>query len=251
MASFLCVIFRFNVLNAKLNSIRNNLYSGPTKSFRPVFQGYCLYDNNIISFGSLSLSFNPHVLKFSRFLIVFDFIFEMPIVIKQSQSFMKIIKILTLISIGFISLFSYGITTESIINNYVETKSTLSLDEFEYVEPHIATSDPSDNKKKIYKSKETGRLWMIDPNFSHQAARHYVLGGLYSFVLGERSPQLRLITDKNGNLMLGSEFIPEFKSVVDFFFLNESRLVDLRRCNDVSHAAANLYQLPVLRKSSF
>lgn len=144
------------------------------------------------------------------------------------------IKIITLLSIVLIPVFSYSITKESIINNYVETKNILSLNELEHVKSHIGR--PDGRNKELYKCKTTGRLWMIDTNFDSTVARHYIFGDLYRLVLGERSPELRLIIDDNGQLMLGSQFIPDFKDLTQFFFRSmDSREAILQGLNKLKN----------------
>lgn len=131
---------------------------------------------------------------------------------------MKTLSILTLIT-GLISSTLYGtITTESIINNFVEHKETLSLNDFEFVKKNThPTLSIYQSDKAIYKSKTTGKLWMINHDFAAHSFREYTAGDLYRLALGNRAPELRLIKDSEGKLMLGSEFIPQFQSLVDFF----------------------------------
>lgn len=124
-------------------------------------------------------------------------------------------KIALIIITGLISLSLYGNGIESISNNFVEHKKTLKLSEFKYVKDHAG--DNPDQKKAIYRSKETKRLWMVQENFNYLCFRQYIIGDVFRLVLGNRAPELRLIKGSRGNLMLGSEFIPKFKTLMDFF----------------------------------
>lgn len=115
----------------------------------------------------------------------------------------------------------YGIDTESILNNFYEHKETLSLDKFDRLKAH--PGDHPEQKKAIYRSKETKRLWMVQENFNYLCFRQYIIGDLFRLLLGNRAPELRLIKNSKGDLMLGSEFIPKFKTLMDFFKLQASR----------------------------
>lgn len=114
----------------------------------------------------------------------------------------------------------YGISTDSILNNFIEHKETLSLNDFKHIKNHNGIVNKN---KALYESKKTGKLWMVDKTFDAVSFRQYVVGDLYRLALGNRAPELRLITGPNGELMMGSEFIPEFQSLIDFFGVSDSK----------------------------
>ncbi len=121
---------------------------------------------------------------------------------------------------GLMSSILYGISTESILENFVEYKNTISLNDFKYIKDH----DGIENKNKaLYESKKTGKLWMVDKSFDAVSFRQYVVGDLFRLVLGNRAPELRLIKNSKGKLMMGSEFISEFQNLIDFFEISDPK----------------------------
>lgn len=72
--------------------------------------------------------------------------------------------------------------------------------------------------KRLYKDAD-GRFWMIHGGvFQRQQFVAYLLGGLYELTLDpEVAPQYLLLEDDEGRLLLGSPFIPNFKTFATLF----------------------------------
>ena len=93
---------------------------------------------------------------------------------------MKRILLVAMFSLGLFVSFLYGIDQESIMRNYGElspegsSQRILDLNDFEFVKDHHGfLGNPTSREKSLYKSKETGRLWMVGKDFDLITARHY------------------------------------------------------------------------------
>lgn len=77
----------------------------------------------------------------------------------------------------------------------------------------------SNESKFLHRHLITGRLWMIDTGLLRNGSiKYYLTAGLYQLMMGkDRSPNVQLIQEKDGTLMLGSEFIPGFVTLESWF----------------------------------